>query len=729
MYPTVNANLRTWEILTADRLDVVDATANVAALLSAPDLVERMLVRDAWASLVGVTLVELTNPEGDVLPVRAYYDPSGLNPGIGLNPLTYAGRLWYLLPDVIAAALLTGRPPRIERALRLVGVGRQAGLRPVALRGGRVLDPYAHDPFVQMVEERHRIEQDAGRPEEERKRLTRFLKITANATAYGILARFDRRELSDPVGVTVWGPDELPMTRMLNHPEDPGPYAFPPIAATITAAARLMLALLERLVTDADGTYVFCDTDSMAIVARPPSGDPIPCPTPDGSNRVAGLDRTTIEAIVDRFAGLNPYDPDLRIPVWKAEHDSLARPVTCYAISAKRYLLYRPATARQAPELVHVRDEPDEGSVDEPDELTDWSEHGLGLYLSPVVDERGRPKRDEKGRRVWVRDAWAWVLRDALGDDPDPLPWAGLPAVTRFTVSSPAIAGWFRGRDRDLPRAERMRPGGFGLLAHPAESDRAGRMPAAAYETKPEAWLTQDWYDRRSGRAIQVTTADPFRAPERFAGDLAAGALRIQTLGEILATYGQRPEHKSLAPDGSPAGATTVGLLRRRPVHSTPARTHLAGKEGNRLLERVTGVVVDPMDYRTDFGLRVDPWGTLVVPLLRRMGAAEAVRRTKVAGRRSIERIIKDGHQPKSAERVAALTSVATGFAREHIQASTSVDDAAAMTAWLGLPDAPHAHLCACGCGLPARSARARWYSDAHRKRGSRHRDGSIALE
>lgn len=43
MYPTVNANLRTWEILTADRLDVVDATANVAALLSAPDLVERML--------------------------------------------------------------------------------------------------------------------------------------------------------------------------------------------------------------------------------------------------------------------------------------------------------------------------------------------------------------------------------------------------------------------------------------------------------------------------------------------------------------------------------------------------------------------------------------------------------------------------------------------------------------------------------------------------------------
>jgi hypothetical protein len=148
-----------------------------------------------------------------------------------------------------------------------------------------VIDPYIDDPFVRMVEERHRIDRDLSRSQEERDRLTRFLKTTANATAYGILARFDRRELADAVPLTVWGPDEAPTTKKVSHPEDPGPYAFPPIAATITAAARLMLALLERLVTDAGGTYTFCDTDAMAIVAGRSS---IRCPMPDGTNRIKG---------------------------------------------------------------------------------------------------------------------------------------------------------------------------------------------------------------------------------------------------------------------------------------------------------------------------------------------------------------------------------------------------------------------------------------------------------
>src|SRR5579862_3418890 len=37
MYPTVNANLRTWEIMTADRLEVIDVTADVDAMLARPD--------------------------------------------------------------------------------------------------------------------------------------------------------------------------------------------------------------------------------------------------------------------------------------------------------------------------------------------------------------------------------------------------------------------------------------------------------------------------------------------------------------------------------------------------------------------------------------------------------------------------------------------------------------------------------------------------------------------
>jgi hypothetical protein len=713
MYPTVNANLRTWDLLTADRLEVGDATEAVRALLASPALRDRVLDRQTWSEAIGVTLVELDHPAGDILPVRAFYDPAGRDPGIGVNPLTYAGRLWYLLPDVIASTLLTGSPPTVVRALRLIGIGRQPDLHRVRLRGTRLIDPYSEDPFAAMVVERQRIKTDQRLSEVERKRLDRFLKITANATAYGVLARFDRRELTSKVAITVWGPDEQPIPWTTLNPEDPGPYTFPPIAATITAAARLMLAILEQEVNDAGGTYVFCDTDSMAVVARPQGGT-VACPPHDGANRVRALDSAAVEAILAKFTNLNPYPSPLGIPVWKVEHDSLDRPLTCYSISAKRYLLYR------GTELVAAVDDPDgsdELLADVPD-LTGWSEHGLGMYLAPEVDRRGRPLRDTSGRRTWLGTAWRWVIDDALNRFPKAPGWAGFPALTRFTVSSPAIANWFRGRDRSLGWRDRMRPGSFGVLAHPIESEEAGRMPASAYEPRPERWPNLDWYDRHTGHEIRVTTVDPHEEPERFATELASGAVRVRTLGEALARYRGRPEHKSLGPDGAPATRDTRGLLARRPVSSDPTETLLIGKEGNKLLEREIGEEYDPRSYRAEFGMRQDQWASLVVPMLRRMGAIELIRLTDPSWRRSIERSLADGHRPRSEERMRVLSDLALTHARTEVGADSSADITGVMRAFLAQAGEPR--LCACECGTPVQSPRARWFNEAHRKRASR---------
>jgi hypothetical protein len=65
-------------------------------------------------------------------------------------------------------------------------------------------------------------------------------------------------------------------------------------------------------VTDRGGAYVFCDTDSMAIVASE-HGGPVPCPggsdwLPDGKDTVRALSWGEVDAIVDRFASLTPYD-------------------------------------------------------------------------------------------------------------------------------------------------------------------------------------------------------------------------------------------------------------------------------------------------------------------------------------------------------------------------------------------------------------------------------------
>ncbi len=137
------------------------------------------------------------------------------------------------------------------------------------LRGRVKVDPRTSDFFRAVIEERKRSATDKSLTKAERERLNTALKTIANAGSYGIFAQMDRKEL--PSGkraeVELWGLTGEPFSNRLATPEEAGPFCFPPLAALITAGAKLMLALLESVVTERGGSYVFCDTDSMAIVA------------------------------------------------------------------------------------------------------------------------------------------------------------------------------------------------------------------------------------------------------------------------------------------------------------------------------------------------------------------------------------------------------------------------------------------------------------------------------
>jgi hypothetical protein len=488
-----------------------------------------------------------------------------------------------------------------------------------------------------MINERQRVRADDTLAKAERERLQLFLKITANATAYGVLARFDRRELAQGVDLKLWGPEPRALPRKRNTPEDPGPFCFPPIAAAITAGARLKLALLERLVRDAGGSYAFCDTDSLGIVASE-RGGPIVCQTAT-DEQVDALSWSTVRELLGRFDELNPYEPELVSSAWKAELDSLESPLWCYAISAKRYCLYRLGAAGK-PILEGVRETPEELSDEggpTPEGLEDWSEHGLGLYLDPIAKDPDRPRRDSDGRRIWVRQAWQSVLNEALGGERSRPDWTDTYALTRFTLSSPKIAAWFDGYNAEHPDA-RIGPGSFGLIGHPASEPRPevtepvdtrrAAFPAAPYEGDPAKWPDLDWYDRSTGELIEVLTPAERDNPERFATAIATGALVIQDLGFVLGRYARRAEHKSLAPDGGPADRTAAGLLERRAVESSPALTDLTGKEGNKLAERLSGARLTPAEYRNDYGPRVNRWDHLVRPILIERGAAALIEAT-----------------------------------------------------------------------------------------------------
>jgi hypothetical protein len=658
MYPTVNALMENWALLTAARVEVEEATEWAREFLAAVTL-NAMFEPERWQQLR--VLVELEPDGQDVLPVRAHYSESaGSTYEIGLNPFGPGEPCWYTLADCVASTILSGRPPRVRRAVRIVGKGHQDGLRPTQLRGAVPVDPRERDFFRAVIEERQRIRARPDLAPAERERLAEFLKVLANSATYGIFAEMNRADLrtDKPVSVRVWPPHGAPYTLKLATPEQPGAYCFPPLAAFITGAARLMLALLERSVLDMGGSYAFCDTDSLAIVSSEHC-ELVPCPgggyrTDDGQAAIRALSWADVDAIVARFAALNPYDRTavpgsvLKVETENYDASGARQQLHCWAISAKRYCLFN-RDADGTPRLRKV------------------SEHGLGgVYLDPTdprpaLDPRGpglayEPEGDADDEslepaavpvvkaRPWIVEAWAWLLGDALGRPTTSPSWLDRPAVSRVTVSSPPLLKPFAGYNRKRAPGARVRPFNFVLLAHPADPFRAEPVsPMAPYEPDPRQWERMGWTDRHGGAAVRIHVERP--GAERLMGGRARVA--VQSFRHVLEAYRYHPEAKSCAPDGQPAGKQTVGLLQRRPV--TPlGPPALIGKEANKLEAVRVGLVETEAEVLNRYP---DPehsvWSELVRPVLADM-PPRVIRETVELSPREILALRRGQAQPRS---------------------------------------------------------------------------------
>jgi hypothetical protein len=653
MYPTVNALMRTWDLVTAGRIELEDVTDQVRELVQGPNLAERCFDRDLWRQLCCLVEIE---PHGDVLPIRAAYDPASPDFGIGVNPYHLDGSAWYTLGDVVASVLLSGTVPSVRRAIALGGVGILDALKPAKVRGMVGIDPAAGDFFRRVIELRREVQAVPGLTDIERDRLAGFLKVLANSTSYGIAAEFVRQEVPNPVTVIVRSGD-TEFTNTTGTPEEPGPFCFPPLAAVITGAARLMLAVLEREVTNRGGSYVFCDTDSMAIVADK-SGALHLCPggdeRKDNDEAVRALTWDEVGAIVQQFSGLNPYDRStvpgsiLEIESENVDPTGNRRQLWCFAISSKRYVLY--STDRGAPQIERIEDTHEEMGSPDGEDLAKTSEHGLGHLLNPLDPED--PSKD------WIEEAWRLILHRAIGLNPDEPRWLNRPALTRVTASGPAVLRWFEAMNEGASYAEQIKPANFLLLAHPHPLDASDALPIAPYESDPSKWDDLDWIDRRTGEPVSVTI-------EPSHGVVRPGVVRVRTYRDVLNDYVGHPEAKSLGPDSRVVGRRTVGLLLRRPVEGVRPAV-LIGKEGNRIDDRLSGLVTDTVEYRSEY---VDPehtfWKELVVPVLSQMNRTHLANDSKL-DRRTIQRQISGTTRPHLHTR-QLLTQLAIEHARTEL--------------------------------------------------------------
>jgi hypothetical protein len=195
--------------------------------------------------------------------------------------------------------------------------------------------------------------------------------------------------------------------------------------------------MLERSISDAGGTFLFCDTDSAAVVSAKRRKR---IAMPDGAKPITALSWSEVQGIVDRFESLNPYNPKLipgsilKVHKLNWDRDKQRRQLFGYSIAAKRYALYTKT--------------PNDIEIVEP------KAHGLG-YFYPPKDSRKGWNRDVP---QWIFEAWDWIMRGVLGLKRTRPAWFDLPVMMKLTLSTPHHAL------KNLAKGSLSRPNNFMML-------------------------------------------------------------------------------------------------------------------------------------------------------------------------------------------------------------------------------------------------------------------------
>jgi hypothetical protein len=625
-YPTCCVLLGIQALLIAEWIDVREATEDVRDLLQ--ELGRDDLFDPAtWRRLSGIAEID---PDDDLLPVRAHYS-GGQTWEMGQVRATSDQPMWVALPDLVASKIRTGRAPRIRRAFLFEPVGITPGLRSVLLRSEVELDPRRMDVFARVVEERERARQLKT---VEGDRLAQAAKTYGNSWGYGIYIEYRPQVLAEGEveRVVIYGRGDEPFIReRVTSPEDPGPSYFPPIGTLVPAGARLLLALAETEIQARGGTHAYMDTDSIFVVASR-LGGLVGCEggrerLPDGNPAIRALSWQVVDEIVERFAALNPYDPEV-VPgsILKVEKENFdergeQHELLFYGTSSKRYNL-------------HVLD-----SAGRP-VIIKGSDHGLGHLLDPTRGIDDDPDDEEAAER-FNHELWHYVLGRDLGLPFDEPAWLDLPAVGRTSLSTPGAMEAYEAYNAGKSYQESVKPFGFGLtcyvhpLGYPLGADPAHFHLVAPFERDARRWRELEWFDLETGRLYAIRTGNPAFA----AGDVVT----VKSYRDVLEDFRGHPEAKLSAPDGTLCGKETRGLLRRRHV-TISGFTHI-GKEARDLDRRGEGTVHDLDAVQNDYG---DGGVDIQRPLRRVLAQLTPMERASIA--------TAAGVHPRTAERLIGPT-------------------------------------------------------------------------
>jgi hypothetical protein len=556
MYPTVCTLTGLWSYVIGKGMQWRDGTAQVTRILRTWTIKE-LQDKANWRNLVA--LVQVT-PDADIFPVRAEYT-NGADGTIGANYLSSNKGLWYTLADCLASQLHADKPIKVIQALIFKPGPPQPGLKSVAISGNAdyLVDPYENDFYKRMIELRHVVKgkRDAAAEEKREEERIRFeveqnaLKIATNATSYGIFAEINVNDRAEKAGSRVHA--AASPSYIVDHIKDeqPGRYFHPLLAATITGAARLMLAIAERLIRDEGLEWAFCDTDSMAIAK------------PQDMSEAKFYEK--VDRIVAWFGQLNPYNflgSILKIEDvnYSLEIPKKREPLFVWAVSAKRYALFNIENGQPV--------------------IRKASAHGLGYLQAPYNQSepsKGIPaprgKLDKIGVEHWHHDLWWLIAKAAIDGRPDDVkfnhhPALKKPAASRYAATTPKYLRWFDNYNDGLSYKQKLKPFGFVsafsarvLIEQPLSKSRRTHSkanmplkPAAPFHKNPVI-AANNAFDRVTREPIPIE--------------------HLKTYQQALAQYHLHPEDKFLNGNFLDRGTT-----QRRHVRVT--EIEYIGKESNK---------------------------------------------------------------------------------------------------------------------------------------------------
>jgi hypothetical protein len=298
-----------------------------------------------------------------------------------------------------------------------------------------------------------------------------------------------------------------------------------------------------------------------------------------GSKDTRILTWAEVQAIVDKFAALNPYDRKIvkgsilnLVDANYVDSDpkNPQRQLYGYSIAAKRYALY---------EKIGKKDI----------EIVDPKAHGIGFLYPP----KNSPKDWKADAPQWIYELWAYIVRGALKLKRRAPSWLHMPQMMRLTITTynvlEMLGEWEIARPYNFLLLPMVDPT-FGYAFHKRTNEKV--LLVAAFSSKQEHWFGMKCENIHSGKKYKMVDCTKAKNPPH-------NVVFPSQFARLLIEYQEHPEAKSLAPDGTPCESHTTGLLQR--AHIVAGEFRYIGKEADRKWEE--GGDISVLEFKsTEYG-------------------------------------------------------------------------------------------------------------------------------